>query len=136
MLIPTIGFCGNCDEAITYYKEVIGAEVKTISHFRDAPPNSGMDMSLPPSFVMHSEVLMFGTLIIMTDGANKRMTDENFRFTLFLGSAEEVTSVFNRLADGGRIIDALAPQFWASLNGTVEDRFGIHWNILTSNEVV
>jgi len=132
MLIPTIHFPGICDEAIAYYKEAVGAEVKGIAYFRDAPPDSGMDESLPPNFVMHSEVLIFGTLVAMTDGAEKRVTGENFLFTVCLNSAEEVTSVFNRLADGGQVFEALAPQFWAALCGTVEDRFGVNWHIYTS----
>jgi len=55
MLIPTISFQGNCDEALTFYKEALNATVKDIAYFRDAPPNSGMDESLLPNFVMRSE---------------------------------------------------------------------------------
>jgi len=128
MLIPSIHFPGICDEAIAYYKEAVGAEVKEIAYFRDAPPDSGME-ELPPNFVMYSEVLMFGTLVAMTDGAEKRITGGNFTFIVFFNSAEEVTSVFNKLADGGKVIEALAPQFWTALCGSVEDRFGLTWHI-------
>jgi len=133
MLIPSISFPGVCDEAIAYYKEAVGAEVKEIAYFRDAPPDSGMDESLPPNFVMHSEVLIFGAPVIMTDGGEKRITGENFGFMVSLNSAEEVTSAFNSLADGGQTIEALAPQFWAALCGTVEDRFGVNWHICTNS---
>jgi len=131
MLIPAISFQGNCDEAIAYYKEVFGAEVKTISYFRDAPPNTGMDDTLPPNFVMYSEVLLFGVTFVMCDGADKPV--ESFWMQLVFDTAEEVTSVFNKLADGGKIIEPLEPQFWASLNGNVDDRFGVHWNVITSS---
>ena len=133
MLIPSIHFPGTCDEAIAYYKEAVGAEVKGIAYFRDAPPDSGMDQSLPPNFVMHSEILMFGTPITMTDGAENPITGGNFTLMLSLNSAEEVTSVFNKLADGGKVIEALAPQFWSSLCGDVEDRFGVNWHIGTNS---
>ena len=129
MLLPTIHFPGNCNEAIEFYKGAFGAKVKDIAYAKDAPPDSGMD--LPPDFVMHSEIFIFGTLIGMTDGAEKQITGENLTFTLLLDTDEGVTGVFNRLADGGKIIEALAPQFWCSLNGTVEDRFGVNWNIGT-----
>ena len=127
--LPSIGFPGNCDEAITYYKEMLGAEVKEIIYFSDAPPDSGMD--LPPNFVAYSEVLLFGTPIMMTDGMETPMSGEHFWFTLSFDSAEEATSIFNKLAAGGQILEPLAPQFWASLNGSVKDRFGITWNIGT-----
>jgi len=130
MLIPVIGFQGNCDEAITYYKEVLGAEVKMISHFCDAPADSGMD-SLPPNFVMYSEVVIFGTTFVMCDGMEKPL--QSFWMQAMFDSAEEVTAVFNKLADGGEIVEPLAPQFFASLSGSVKDRFGVEWNILTNN---
>ena len=128
MLLPTISFMGNCDEAITFYKEAIGAEVKEIAYFRDAPPNSGMG-DLPPNFVMHSEIKIFGTSVTMTDGAKKPISDDYFSFIAMFDTAEEVTSVFNKLADGGQVTDALAPQFWSSLCGNVTDRFGISWHV-------
>jgi len=133
MLTTTIHFPGNCDEAITFYKEAIGAEVKGVYYFKDAPPDNGMDDSLPPNFVMHSEILIFNTLVSMTDGGEKRVTGDNFTMTVTLKTADEVTSAFNKLADDGKIIEPLAQQFWADLCGSVEDRFGLNWHILTSS---
>jgi len=133
MLIPTISFQGKCDEAITFYKAALGAEIKAINYFRDAPADSGMDESLPPNFVMHSEVLIFGTLITMTDGATAPITGDYFSFMLMFDSTEEVTNAFNKLAESGQVIEALAPQFWATLCGDVRDKFGIHWHICTRN---
>ena len=132
MLIPTISFQGNCDEALTFYKDVLGAEVKDVAYFRDAPEDSGMDESLPPNFVMHSEVLIYGTQITMTDGAAAPIKGDYFSLMLSLDSTEEVTSVFDKLANGGQVIEALDTQFWAALCGDVQDRFGINWHICTN----
>ena len=134
MLLPTISFQGTCDKAITFYKEVLDAEVKAIHYFRDAPSDSGMDASLPPDFVMHSEILMYGTPITMTDGATSQISGDFFSLALILDSAEEVSTVFNKLANGGKVVTPLAPQFWASLCGDVEDRFGINWHVCTYDE--
>ena len=131
MLITTLSFPGNCDEAINFYKEALGARVKEIAYFRDAPPDHGMDESLSPNYVMHSEVLMFGTMVAMTDGAETNPTGDNFSFMVLCDSAEEATNVFIKLADSGKVVNPLAPQFWASLWGDVVDRFGVHWGIGT-----
>ena len=104
MLITTISFQGNCDEALTFYKEALSAEIKVVAYFRDAPPNSGMDESLPPNFVMHSEVLIYGTQITMTDGGTAPIAGDYFSLMLSFDTAEEVTSVFNKLADGGQVM--------------------------------
>jgi len=127
--LPSIRFPGNCDEAITYYKEVLGAEVKTIIHNGNDPSDPNMDKSLLPNFVTYSEVLLFGTPVLMTDGAEKKMSCDNFSFTLSLNTEEEVTDLFNKLADGGEIVEALSTEFGAYLMGSVNDRFGISWAV-------
>ena len=133
MLSTNINFQGNCDEAITFYKEAVGAEVKGVYYFRDAPPNAGMDESLPPNFVMHSEIMIFGALVTMTDGGEAEIKGEYFSFTLSLDTADEVTSIFNKLANGGQVVNALAQQFWATLCGDVVDRYGVNWHICTKD---
>ena len=129
----TISFQKDCDKAIAFYKEALGAEVKEIAYFRDAPEDSGMDPSFPPDFVMHSEVLIKGTTVIMTDGGTAPITGDYFSLMLDFDTAEEVTATYNKLADGGKAIAPLQTQFWAALCGDVQDRFGIHWHICTNN---
>ncbi len=40
---------------------------------------------------------------------------------------EEATSLWNRLSDGGAVIQALAPADWAPAYGMLSDRFGVTW---------
>jgi len=129
MLIPAIGFQGNCDEAITYYKEVFGAEVKRINYGSEAPK----DYTLPENYVMYSEVVLFGSTMVMTDGGKKPLSESDFWMQVSFDTKEEVNSVFEKLSDGGQIIEAPTPQFWAASNAYVVDRFGVLWNILTNN---
>ena len=130
MLVPTICFQGNCEEAINFYKKAVGAEVKVINYLREAPQDFTMDGFSEPNHVLNSEVVIYGTPIAMLDGGTARITGEYFTFTLYVDSAEEARTVFNNLAEGGQVIEALAPQFWAKLCGDVQDKFGIHWHIL------
>ena len=129
--LPSIRFPGNCDEASAYYKDVLGAEVKEIIHNGNDPADPNMDKSLPPNFVTYSEVLLFGTPVMMTDGAEKKMSCGNFSFALSLNTEEEVISVFNKLADGGEIVEALGDEavIPGYLMGCVNDRFGISWTV-------
>lgn len=129
MFLPSICLQGDCNEAIKFYKEVLGAEVRKIIYASDAPPEEVYD--LPPDYVTYSEVLIYGTPIMMIGGGETPISNEHFWFTLSFDSAEEATSIFNKLAEGGEILEPLAPQFWASLNGDVKDRFGVTWNIGT-----
>ena len=131
MIVTGICFPGNCEEAINFYKETLGAKVEEIAYFRDAPPDHGMDDSLPPDFVMHSELIIFGTKIIMTDGAEADASGGNFDLNIFLDAAEEVEAVFNKLAEGGTVIAPLASTYWwADMYGFVTDRFGVSWSVM------
>ena len=93
--------------------------------------DSGMD-KLPPNFVMHSGLMIFGSPVSMTDGGCAEVKNDNFSFMIDFDSADEVTAVFNKLADGGKVIEALAPQFWADLYGFVQDKFGVGWQVMTT----
>ena len=124
MLIPTIHFNGNCNEAIAYYKEALGAKINTIAYD---------EKNASANFVMHSELEIFGTVVSMTDGNEVPVNSESFCFTLFLDTDEEARSVFNKLSEGGKIAEPLAPQFWASLHGYLTDRFGVSWSVNTKH---
>jgi len=132
MLMTAISFQGNCNEAITFYQETLGAQVKSIGHFKDAPADYRESVSLPSDFVTDSEIVIDGHSIMMTDGSESRFTPDYFSFCLVKDVADEVTTIFSKLADGGKIAEPLAPVFWASLYGVVEDKFGITWMVMTS----
>ena len=129
MFLPSVCVQGDCNEAIKFYNEVLGAEVRKIMYASKAPPEEVED--LPPDYVTYSEILICGTPIMMIGGGETPISSEHFWFTLSFDCAEEATNIFNKLADGGQIIEPLTPQFWASLNGDVKDRFGVTWNIGT-----
>ena len=132
MITPCIRFQGNCDEAINFYKEALSAEIKEVNHAKDAPPDSGME-SLSPNFVMHSEVVIYGTTFSLTDGAETPMPSGNFSYMITLDTAEEVKAVFEKLSPGGKIIEPLAPVFWSELYCFVTDRFGVDWQVMVKH---
>ena len=132
MLIPAVSFQGNCNDAIAFYQETLGARIKSIAYFKDAPADFRAGVSLPPDFVADSEIEIDGQTVMMTDGRESKPTGDYFSFCFVRDTAEEVTATFNKLAKGGKIVDPLAPVYWSSLYGVVEDKFGITWMVMTS----
>ena len=140
---PSICFPGTCHAAIQYYQETLGAEVIRINLMGDIPMEAGLDEaalaeygldgSISSDFVTFSEVRMFDTHFVMTDGEGKGVTDEgtHFWFTLFFDSKEEVEMIFNQLAKEGELISPPEEVFWATLTADVKDKYGVNWNILT-----
>ena len=132
MFLTALHFPGNCNEAISFYKEVLAAEVKEIVFFKDAPKDSGMEsLSLPPDYVMHAMVSIDGALVSMTDGGETRPTGDNFTFFIAKDTVEQVQDLYAKLLEGGKVVEPMGPVFWASMYGIVEDKFGVHWQVMT-----
>ena len=134
MFMTTIHFSGNCDEAIAYYKEILGAEVKNITYFKDRPAGSGMDdIGLDPNFVMHSVVSIRGSSISMTDGATTKPSGDNYTFFITEETEDAARALWDKLLVGGKVLQPLGPVFWAEIYGMVEDKFGVTWQVMTSD---
>jgi PhnB protein len=131
MVGTAIHFAGNCDEAISFYQEVFGAEVIEINYAKDAPAGNGME-ELPPNFVMHSDILINGTVMHLTDGAQDFVPTSNYSFMVTKNTDDEVKVLYEKLLDGGKIVVELAPAFWSSMYGMVVDKFGVCWQVMTS----
>jgi len=69
----------------------------------------------------------------MTDGVETKPTGDNFTFFITADTVGEVTALYSKLLEGGKEIEPLAPVFWASMYGIVEDRFGINWQVMTAD---
>jgi PhnB protein len=132
MITPCIHFQGNCDEAINFYKEALGAEVKAMFYAKDAPEFN--TESLPPDFVMHSEVLICGMNFSLTDGSELPITGEHISFLITYNTTEEVQTAFENLAVGGKVVEPLAKVFWSDFYGYVIDRFGVNWQVMVRHE--
>ena len=131
MLAVSIDFNGKSAEAIAFYQKVFNADVNGVYYYRDAPPNSGVPVSEETKdFVMHSELILHGTRINICD-VSEEVSSGMIHLNVFFNSADEVCNVFDLLKEGGKIIEALSPQFYSPMCGTVIDRFGIQWGLIT-----
>ena len=130
MLIPTIHFAGNCHEIIEFYKTTIGAEVEKIAYAKDAPAE--VSATMPPNFVMFSQIKIFGAIVSLTDGCENPPTENNHTFTVIFDTTDEVAEAFNKLVEGGKVIEPLAKQFWGELTGMLTDRYGVNWCLMTN----
>ncbi|MCL2212926.1 MAG: VOC family protein [Oscillospiraceae bacterium] len=133
MITPCIHFNGNCDEAINFYKETLGAEVRVINYAKDAPADSGMD-SLPSNFVMYSEIFICGMTFMLSDGAETPLPFGHFSYMVVYETEEEVRAIFAKLSDGGKVETPLDTTFWSNLYGSVADRFGVNWQVMVKHQ--
>jgi len=131
MISPVIQFNGNCAEAIEFYEKVFGATDKYIDYYRDAPNDSGLTKSEETkNLVMHSGMTICGTHINMSDTEDKVVAGNMFKLNVFMNSAEDVINAFQMLKENGKVIVELGAQFFSPMYGSVEDRFGVHWQLI------
>jgi PhnB protein len=130
---PYLFFGGNCREAFTRYQEIFGGEL-TLLTMKDAP---GMDE--PPAgqgdLIIHAAVVR-DDLVLM--GSDDPMSDrfgpvQGMMVSYDAADDDDAKRVFDALAEGGTITQALEPTFFSSAFGMCVDRFGTPWMVVGPN---
>ncbi|MEO9885558.1 MAG: VOC family protein [Balneola sp.] len=124
---PYLFFQGNCEEAITFYKNCLGGEL-AVQRFGDT------EMPVEESYkdkIMHAELTIGDLKIMFSDGApHKEITSgDNIQLNLGFDDEEELEKVFKKLAEGGTITMPLEVTFWQAKFGMLVDKFGVRWMV-------
>lgn len=128
---PYLLFRGDCEAALNFYKDVLGAEVTALMRFRDAPPGAMPEMPGMADKVMHANLKIGDTMVMASDGQCGEATGFNgFSLTLAVADTAEAQRVFGALAEGGEVRMPLAPTFFARQFGMLADRFGVPWMVI------
>ena len=127
---PYLFFGGRCEEAIEFYRKALGAELRMMARFKDAPEKQP---DLPDCFedkVMHASLQVGDTLLMASDGrCEGPQTFEGFSLSITLADEAEAERVFAALGDGGLVTMPLEKTFWSPKFGMLQDRFGVGWMI-------
>lgn len=139
-VISYLNLQGRAEEAIEFYKTVLGAEVVMMMRFKDMPPQDDETCQMPPELddkIMHA-TLMFGeTTIMISDSAEPGHPEfKGISLSIALDDMDQAEAIFAALAEEGEITMPLASTFWAKAFGMVNDKFGISWMINLSDPEV
>lgn len=137
---PYLSFPGNTREAFAFYAEVFGGTIETMMSYADmpAPPAgaegacAGGDAQPPGDAIMHACLQLPGGAMVFAGDVPPGRPFEGIKgvmLALQYDDDAQVRSVFDALAQGGRVTMPLAPAFWARSFGMVVDRFGVSWAI-------
>jgi PhnB protein len=127
---PYLFFGGRCEEAISFYQQALGAELKMKLLFKDSPDAPPPGVTVVPDQVMHAELAIGGTTLMCTDGSAGDATGfRGFGLALHLADETAVRQAFDRLAAGGQVTMPLGKTFWSPCFGMLVDRLGVSWLI-------
>jgi PhnB protein len=117
---------GTAREALGFYADVFGGEL-VLNTYADFSRTDGPGDAIAHGMLRNGPVALFasdagpGDVPVRIEGA----------LLALLGTADPATlhRWFDRLAEGGKIIDPLARKPWGASDGQVEDRYGLRWLI-------
>ena len=128
---PYLQFDGRCEEALEFYKSVLGAKVEAIMRFKDGPDCMEMPQGTSDK-VLHACFRIGESTIMASDGYCKGKPDfQGFSLTIQASDKAEADRLFKALEPGGAVQMPLAETFFSPRFGMVADRFGVSWMIVT-----
>lgn len=129
---PYLFFNGQCEAAITLYREALGAEVLMLMRHRDSPEPAPPGM-LPPGSenkVMHATLRIGDSTLMASDGrCAGEAVFNGFSLSVSMPDAAATERAFAALSAGGQVVMPLGKTFWSPCFGMVTDRFGVGWMV-------
>lgn len=136
---PYMYFNGRCDEAQALYKKVLGAEVKFLMRFKEGPPEACAGGMVPPNWeekVMHSEVLIGGSTVMMSDGnSTEPVKFEGISLCILAKDEAEAERFFAGLGEGGHVQMPMMETFFSPKFGMVADKLGVSWMVIVPKKM-
>lgn len=127
---PYLFFGGNCRDAFTRYEEIFGGELTLLSMKdvpgEEAPSPEAADMIIHAALALGDDLLM---------GSDDPTTDsfgpvQGMMVSYDATDADHARRVFDALAEGGNVTQALQPTFFSAAFGMCTDRFGTPWMVV------
>ena len=127
---PYLFFEGRCEEALSFYRKAVGAEVTMLMRFKDSPdPNMCASGTLEK--VMHASFRIGDSTVMASDGrCEKTPKFEGFSLSIMVPDEAKAQRLFAALGEGGQVQVPLTKTFFSPAWGMVADRFGVSWMIL------
>jgi len=129
-VFTNLTFDGNCEEAFSLYARALGATITFSLRYGDSP----MAGQVPAGWgdkIAHSTLTLSDGVRLYGNDSVPGSYEPSQGFVLTVNPPEPAAArtVFDALAEGGRVTMMLQQTFWATAFGTLVDRFGIAWAI-------
>lgn len=132
-LTPYITLEGRTQEAIQFYRQVMGAEVLSILTYGDMPDLPDTFPDAMRSLVAHAKVQVGGTELMFSDTPGGTPVESGKRVTICVttDSVEESRRIFEALEQGGKVNMAFREEPFSPGFGDVTDKFGVTFQVYT-----
>ena len=129
-----LSFDGRCEEAIAFYKEKLGAKLDVLMRWSECPEKEYVPKGIEDK-VMHSSFHIGETEVMASDGyAKGNPTFSGISLTLGFKDIASANKYFDALSEGGSVQMPIAKTFFSPAFGTLTDKFGVTWMVVTDPE--
>ena len=128
-----INFDGECKEAVDFYAKVFKSSVNNLMLYSDVPPSEGYTVpEADKNRVMYAGIPLGSIVVMFMDMPSGLpfVKGNNITPTVSFADKAEVQRVFDELKEGGKVYTEPTKTFFSDLYASVEDKFGIIWQIL------
>jgi PhnB protein len=139
---PYLFFEGRCEEALSFYREQLGAQMVMMMRYKENPeadkPETASGCSLPPSSddkIMHASFMVGDAMLMASDGmCSGKPQFSGISLSLNTPDEQQAERYFNALSSGGQVQMPMTQTFFAKRFGMVQDKFGVSWMVLGGME--
>jgi PhnB protein len=125
-ITPYLFFDGNCREAMNFYHDCLGGELK-MQTIGESPAAASQPLEAGWR-IMHATLEKGEFSLMASDMMFGGLTHGNsVHLTITCDSQEEIAAFFNALSKGGKIISPLKTEFWGGTFGQFVDKYGFQW---------
>lgn len=122
-------FNGNCEEAMNFYRELLGGEIVTLSRYKE------MAGDLPQEYrekIMHMSLdLGKGHLMGADYAPGVAFTVEpgksGVHLSINFDTTQQMENCYKRLGEEGDITMDIQDTFWGERFAMVSDKYGFNW---------
>ena len=126
-LNPYVSFDGTARQAMEFYKDVFGGDLRTNTF-----GEFGQADSPDADKIMHSQLETDNGFTLMasdTPAGMQRNPGDTITISLSGDDADALRGYWEKLSDGGTVTMPLEKQMWGDEFGMCTDKFGIPWMV-------
>lgn len=121
-------FNRNCKEAIETYEKAFNGKIIEKQAYSDMPPNPDFPVSeQDKDLILHAKILIGDMEIMCADSSESCTKGNNMYLTITTKDEGLVKNAWDILAQDGQVYMELTPSFFASLHGSLCDKYGVNW---------
>ena len=126
---PYLNFNGQCEEAFTFYAQVLGGKIEAMMPHEGTPAAEHVPLEWRKS-IMHARLSVGDNVLMGSDAPPPHQAKpQGFYVSVNVTKPAEAERIFDKLAERGTVNMPIQETFWAARFGMLVDRFGTPWMV-------